>query len=105
MHGTTLEALLELTGYQSEDELDRAWKANQFPDVAMIRMRLDSARELTRRAGGTRAETQRERVRDSIRWLAEQPAERTRNALGGLSKGEALAAIDRLLEHVKNAKD
>jgi transcriptional regulator with XRE-family HTH domain len=104
MRDTTLEALLELTGYESEEDLDAAWRANEFPDVAMIRLRLNQAKELTRRSGGKMAETQNERVRDVVRWLAEQPVDRTRSALTGITTAEALAAVDRLLEHVRKGK-
>jgi transcriptional regulator with XRE-family HTH domain len=39
MRGTTLEALLELLGYESQEEMERAWRAGEYPDSVTVRAR------------------------------------------------------------------
>lgn len=42
----TLEALLEITGYETEEELDGAWRGGMFPEIDGVRDRIE------RRLGG-----------------------------------------------------
>lgn len=100
-YSRTIEAILRVTGYRDEEQLDRAWQRWEFPaDLEAVKRR--AGIEMTRAM--VRRETLSARLVHTLRWLAKQPPDQGRKALAGLSAEQAWAAVERLMELVREER-
>lgn len=103
MRGTTVEALLDLLGYRSEEELDLAWRAGEFPDMTVVRRRLGEAQAVANMlAGGDEPAVQfdADLTQKLFHWLAAHPPRQRRELLRAVSRGDAAIIASSLVERV-----
>jgi transcriptional regulator with XRE-family HTH domain len=104
MRGTTAEALLEMLGYRDEEDLDRAWRVGEIPDLAGVRRRLAEAQALAEAIEHGKLPPEIEfdarLVADVFRWIAAHPAQQRVGLLRNVAQKDAASVATALVQRM-----